>query len=312
MKNKFIILLLMICLFLIIGCNDNNDNDVNEPVTYTVTFDSDGGSVVSNQTVKENEKVVKPENPTKEGYTFLGWFIGEDEFNFDTLVTSNTNLLALWQENKKPIEEIELKYTEVDLANIFITINDKDVTVDLSNNSYLKTLLLSINLYKNNEYIDNGERTSKYVLIFTGYEFTIYDNNSICYIDSENEIDYVFCTDNKLDYLDTLFGSVVLDFNNYTEEQIIRVFNSECDLVEIEEKDQFLNELKKIKYFKLMYPDHYELGDLIYQIQIDEELINIYSDYIMIDENLYKCIDGDFYFLNDLKFSFSSGWLPWV
>ena len=68
-------------------------------VTYTVTFSTDGGSSVSSQTVKENSQATKPSNPTKEGYTFEGWYTDsscQNEYNFASTVTSNLTLYAKW------------------------------------------------------------------------------------------------------------------------------------------------------------------------------------------------------------------------
>ncbi len=70
-----------------------------EEITYEVTFNSDGGSDVASQTIDYNGKAVKPTNPTKEGYTFLGWFVGENEYDFNTVVTSDLELTAKWQKN---------------------------------------------------------------------------------------------------------------------------------------------------------------------------------------------------------------------
>lgn len=63
---------------------------------YTVTFNSDGGTSVSSQTVKEGGTATKPTDPTKEGSTFAGWFLGEQEFNFSSQITSNITLVAHW------------------------------------------------------------------------------------------------------------------------------------------------------------------------------------------------------------------------
>ncbi|MDR9824000.1 InlB B-repeat-containing protein, partial [Vibrio sp. FNV 38] len=42
---------------------------------FNVTFDTDGGSDVDTQTVISGEKAIRPEeDPTKEGYTFTGWY----------------------------------------------------------------------------------------------------------------------------------------------------------------------------------------------------------------------------------------------
>ena len=67
--------------------------------TFTVTFDSTGGSAVASQTVKEGEKAAKPANPTRDGYTFEGWFADEalkTAYDFNTPVTSDITLYADW------------------------------------------------------------------------------------------------------------------------------------------------------------------------------------------------------------------------
>ena len=67
--------------------------------TFTVTFDSNGGSAVASQTVKEGEKAAKPANPTRDGYTFEGWFADEalkTAYDFNTPVTSDITLYASW------------------------------------------------------------------------------------------------------------------------------------------------------------------------------------------------------------------------
>lgn len=67
-----------------------------EVKTYTVTFNSNGGSTVDNQIVVENEKAVEPAVPTKEGYTFNGWYLGNSKYNFNDVVTSDITLTAKW------------------------------------------------------------------------------------------------------------------------------------------------------------------------------------------------------------------------
>mgnify|MGYP001072211695 CR=1 FL=1 len=75
-----------------------------ENIIYTVTFNSNGGTSVAPQDVNAGEKITEPTPaPTREGFTFDGWY--EDstfstKFNFDTPITSNLNLYANWTENK--------------------------------------------------------------------------------------------------------------------------------------------------------------------------------------------------------------------
>ncbi|MCD7776085.1 MAG: InlB B-repeat-containing protein, partial [Firmicutes bacterium] len=69
--------------------------------TYTVTFNSNGGSSVSSQTVSYGSSAAKPTNPTRDGYTFLGWYTsstGGTEYSFSSSVTSSFTLYAHWAE----------------------------------------------------------------------------------------------------------------------------------------------------------------------------------------------------------------------
>lgn len=67
------------------------------PTTYTVTFDSNGGSAVTAQTVESGKTATKPTDPTKSGYTFQGWYLGENEYDFTSPVTGAIELKAKWE-----------------------------------------------------------------------------------------------------------------------------------------------------------------------------------------------------------------------
>ena len=69
---------------------------------YTVTFQSEGGSEVASQ-IRANAPAARPADPTKEGYTFIGWYNGESEWNFETPVTADLTLTAKWQINRYTI-----------------------------------------------------------------------------------------------------------------------------------------------------------------------------------------------------------------
>ena len=69
------------------------------PVTYTVTFDSNGGSSVDKQTVNAGDKAVKPADPTREGYTFTGWYRNGSLFDFNTPINTNMTLTAQWEQH---------------------------------------------------------------------------------------------------------------------------------------------------------------------------------------------------------------------
>jgi len=67
--------------------------------TYTVTFDSDGGSSVAKQNVKENGTITKPSDPTRDGYKFVEWQYNGKKFDFSTKVTKAMTLTAKWEKD---------------------------------------------------------------------------------------------------------------------------------------------------------------------------------------------------------------------
>ncbi len=82
-----------------------------KPVTFkltltdgcTVTFDTDGGSAVEPQTVVSGRKAVRPADPVRSGYTFAGWYLDGEVYDFDTPVTTDLTLTAHWTANQYTI-----------------------------------------------------------------------------------------------------------------------------------------------------------------------------------------------------------------
>ena len=103
---------------------------------YNVSFDTDGGSDVANLTnVKYGSTITLP-TPTKEGYTFAGWFYADGtEFTATSTITKKTELKAKWTPNK---------YTVTFDANGGTgTMDDQEFTYDvaqaLTTNAFTKT-----------------------------------------------------------------------------------------------------------------------------------------------------------------------------
>ncbi|PJM74841.1 InlB B-repeat-containing protein [Bifidobacterium simiarum] len=71
--------------------------------TYTVAFNSNGGSAVAAQSVNSGAKVKQPANPTRAGYTFAGWYYGNAKWDFNRAVTGNITLTAQWTKNAVPV-----------------------------------------------------------------------------------------------------------------------------------------------------------------------------------------------------------------
>ena len=88
--------------------------EVNETQEFTVTFNTLGGSSIDSKKIKDGERVTKPDNPTREGYTFKYWSLSQDgaEYDFNTPITADTTLYAVWEKEVEvpPVVEDE-KYT---------------------------------------------------------------------------------------------------------------------------------------------------------------------------------------------------------
>ncbi len=67
--------------------------------SYTVHFETNGGSKVTSQRVSRNRTVKEPTAPTKNGYTFAGWYVDKDlttEYDFTLKVKKSFTLYAKW------------------------------------------------------------------------------------------------------------------------------------------------------------------------------------------------------------------------
>lgn len=65
--------------------------------SWRVAFDAQGGSYVAPRYVAKGKLVSEPAAPTRDGYTFLGWYTAEGEkWDFAKSVTSNMTLYAKW------------------------------------------------------------------------------------------------------------------------------------------------------------------------------------------------------------------------
>ncbi|MGM9609731.1 MAG: InlB B-repeat-containing protein, partial [Eubacteriales bacterium] len=83
---------LLLCALFLVSCGKN------ESGTHTVTFVSNGGSAVESQTVKHGETAIKPADPTRDGYLFTGWLLGDEAYDFGRAVENDLTLTASWSE----------------------------------------------------------------------------------------------------------------------------------------------------------------------------------------------------------------------
>ena len=176
---------------------------------YTVTFDSNGGTPVPPaQKVEYGLTAAEPTSaPTKTGYTFDGWYLGDEKYDFSDAVEQDITLKAQWKLNtyiiastlringNEPVKETGKTYSwshryggdygvTIDYTDMFKALKDKTLEVDAENKPYDAEIKLcfpgSSNLF--NEAIltygqdgggwNPGVKNTAYIW---GYAWTYYD-----------------------------------------------------------------------------------------------------------------------------------------
>ena len=119
MKKIFLLILLLIPLLFNVSCNDEENKEV---ITYTVSFVND--DVLEEVTVKENDKVSKPVDPVKDGFEFIGWYLNDELFSFESQIVSNITLKAKYEEVIKTYNVLvlfdnnEIKFNDITKLSI--------------------------------------------------------------------------------------------------------------------------------------------------------------------------------------------------
>lgn len=138
---KKALLLMVTLMFLLISCT----TATTDPITgdsFTVTFNSDGGSAVTSQTVVKNGTATAPTDPTKDGYTFEYWYLTSDtvEYDFATPVTADITLTAVWVEVNTVLTDEEKIALDIAAAEEALYLNDYELNLPIRGAVYRSTI----------------------------------------------------------------------------------------------------------------------------------------------------------------------------
>ena len=210
--------------------------------SYTITFDTTGGSEIAPITQDYGTAIVAPADPTREGYTFIGW----DMEIPTTMPAENITLKARWKDSEKPTGEIKISENswKAFLNNITFGLFFKDtqtVTINAADNSGESVTV---------EYLLSNKELTKTEL--DGMTFTAYtapfgidpDNEYIIYVrltDKAGNTDYI-CSDGiVLDGTSPVIKGIE-NGKTYCEAQTVTIDEKYIDTVIVNETKVTLDE----------------------------------------------------------------------
>lgn len=232
--------LIMMALFVVaaaVACEPKEDVTDDEK-TYVVSFDSNGGSAVSDQEVKSGKLATEPKDPTKDEYEFTGWYSDSKLttlYDFSTPVKADLKLYAGWSEIEKNIILVQ----SVSLSSNLVTYNSNKGEKDNKRTEFF-TLNKTYQVGDDNawsakpavSFLSYNTKTKELKPItVTSWSYTlkveVYNEDATAYVAAnESLIDAIDLTNATVDFAESAIGSkfrVSVTPDGLTETQLASV-----------------------------------------------------------------------------------------
>jgi hypothetical protein len=197
---------------------------VNEPVQYTVSFNSLGGNEIQSQTVLGGEPIVEPINPFKDNNFFDGWYTSNDDgltldslYNFDEPISSDFTLYAKWIDLSlaKTVTEIwdasyssvYTTFTDVTAIGVVAARTDKGYILQDNVTAEMISIHDTVNIVNIGDKVYlTGQYNVSYNIarILNISLFRKIDVNQTINYDTTNAVDINFTSYNQADYIGDL------------------------------------------------------------------------------------------------------------
>ena len=199
---------------------------------YTITFDTNGGNEVAPITQDYGTKITAPDNPTRKGYTFMGW----DKEIPETMPAENITITARWKDTEKPTGEIIIgtnKWNEF-LNELTFGIFFKD-TQEVTINAVDNSGVVFVSYLVTDKELSEAELNS---LVFRAYEepFCIDPNGEyivyVMLVDENINITYLRSDRITLDNIQPVISGIE-NGKTYCEAQTVTVDEKYVDTVTV-------------------------------------------------------------------------------
>lgn len=266
---------------------DSEDDEENSDSFYTVTFDANADGVVGmpeNQKVAAGECAIEPEEPTKDGYVFGGWYIDNEcsaLFEFDTRIVEDITIYAKWELNTYSIGLVQYNVTN---HSIEAYINGAE---GLNVNYYILDENQKEILFEKKQKLKNDNTLTRITCYLNEFELPEYFVIKITMTDDKNkEMCEYICLDYTKRYVD-FFAKTIYDFD---ETKVINldgqidnnflVANSSACVIKTDA-------ITEVKYDETT--DTYEIFGTINEIDFSD----VESKVILLWNNEIICFDFD-------------------